>query len=629
MPPSPPCANPNRTDAATAILEKPELNLELAFVWNRSKSKITDAGIDSKYVIDNLSEVASKSPDLIIEVAHPSITVEHGASFLAIADYMVGSPTVFADAAVEAAMRAAATTPNGHGLYIPSGALWGAVDLQKMSERGTLKGLKITMKKHPSCFKLNGDLVAKNEAASAEGAGACVLYSGPVRALCPLAPNNVNTMAAAALAAADLGFDGTEGSAGDRVGAVTGNATYASFLSSMKFMNETLKYAAWAVLTVGLFYGDLGTDVALLVDLATVQNDLVLAGVVGGILILHIVVLSIYDLFAAGGLGLKGVILNLTFTRVLYIVFSPVFMDTSYDDAKRTGHDAKLLEALLESTPQLYVQGIVLIRHTGSTSSGSFVILIMSLGFSVLSIAFSQAMKLNAMLGQTASYPRYAGAALYFLADAVLRSVAFAAVFHMHGVYVAVWLGAWFVLDMIVIVYLSRFDRRSYRTKDIDGTGRDTEGTKAIANLQRGKEELNIRNSDTRIRNIRICKIPTYHLGHCKCYPMHSVVCYPFHLSRFNEEYSKTSDYNCLGPRNVYLDAARDLDSDKWNSYYPEEPIRCCDGLWCLHCTQCGTYENKGVSGEAEVNTINECWSDLGCLVRCRSHLWNATGSGS
>ena len=161
----------------------------------------------------------------------------------------------------------------------------------------------------------------------------------------------------------------------------------------------------------------------------------------------------------------------------------------------------------------------------------------------------------------------------------------------------------------------SRFDRRSYRTKDIDGTGRDTEGTKAIANLQRGKEELNIRNSDTRIRNIRICKIPTYHLGHCKCYPMHSVVCYPFHLSRFNEEYSKTSDYNCLGPRNVYLDAARDLDSDKWNSYYPEEPIRCCDGLWCLHCTQCGTYENKGEAGEAEVNTINECWSARTCLV--------------
>ena len=37
------------------------------------------------------------------------------------------------------------------------------------------------------------------------------LYHGPVRALCPLAPNNVNTMAAAAVAATGLGFDGTLG----------------------------------------------------------------------------------------------------------------------------------------------------------------------------------------------------------------------------------------------------------------------------------------------------------------------------------------------------------------------------------------------------------------------------------
>ena len=36
--------------------------------------------------------------------------------------------------------------------------------------------------------------------------------SGPVRELCGLAPNNVNTMAAAALAAHTLGFDKTRGS---------------------------------------------------------------------------------------------------------------------------------------------------------------------------------------------------------------------------------------------------------------------------------------------------------------------------------------------------------------------------------------------------------------------------------
>lgn len=34
--------------------------------------------------------------------------------------------------------------------------------------------------------------------------------TGTVRELCPLAPNNVNTMAAAALAAAALGFDGVK-----------------------------------------------------------------------------------------------------------------------------------------------------------------------------------------------------------------------------------------------------------------------------------------------------------------------------------------------------------------------------------------------------------------------------------
>jgi predicted dinucleotide-utilizing enzyme len=35
------------------------------------------------------------------------------------------------------------------------------------------------------------------------------MRAGTVRELCPLAPNNVNTMATGALAAHTLGFDGT------------------------------------------------------------------------------------------------------------------------------------------------------------------------------------------------------------------------------------------------------------------------------------------------------------------------------------------------------------------------------------------------------------------------------------
>jgi aspartate dehydrogenase len=117
-----------------------------------------------------------------------------------------------------------------------------------------------------------------------------VLFNGCVRDLCPLAPNNVNTMAAAAIAGHTLGFDGTiarlvadpsldhhvvdieVGGPGDfhvfthrlnpappgkrshrksdwqftgtipflcgyPSGAVTGNATYASFLSSLLAAN--------------------------------------------------------------------------------------------------------------------------------------------------------------------------------------------------------------------------------------------------------------------------------------------------------------------------------------------------------------------------------------------------------
>lgn len=81
---------------------------------------------------------------------------------------MVGSPTVFADAAVEAAHREALETTR-HGLYIPSGALWGATDLNKMGQRGTLTALKVTMKKHPDSLKLFGDIFEKNEVAKASG----------------------------------------------------------------------------------------------------------------------------------------------------------------------------------------------------------------------------------------------------------------------------------------------------------------------------------------------------------------------------------------------------------------------------------------------------------------------------
>lgn len=242
------------------VLERPDL--DLAFVWNRSTSAMENV-LEDRYICRDLENCGQFSPDLIVEVAHPVISEKYGPLLLGIADYLVGSPTALASQNIENSLRQAATT---HGLYVPAGAFWGGEDILKMADRGTLKALKVTMKKHPSCFKLEGSLKVKNENVQDTGS-AVVLYEGPVRDLCPLAPNNVNTMAAAALAAHNLGFDGVQGCliadpklidwhivevevtgpevAGNSFqvktvrmnpanpGVVTGTATYASFLSSM------------------------------------------------------------------------------------------------------------------------------------------------------------------------------------------------------------------------------------------------------------------------------------------------------------------------------------------------------------------------------------------------------------
>lgn len=69
------------------------------------------------------------------------------------------------------------------------------------------QGLFIRMSKHPSCFRLTGDVLSD----WTEDEGRHVLFRGSVAELCPLAPNNVNTMAAAAVAAGALGFTGVQG----------------------------------------------------------------------------------------------------------------------------------------------------------------------------------------------------------------------------------------------------------------------------------------------------------------------------------------------------------------------------------------------------------------------------------
>jgi aspartate dehydrogenase len=182
---------------------------EIAFVWNRNYSRVSEsANVPAAARCDDLADIARFSPDIIVEVCHPRVTQEWGTRFLAIADFYAGSPTAFADAAADVTLREAAAA-GPHGLYIPAGALWGSQDLQRLSARGGIGSLTITMKKHPASLKLEGQLGAAVTALVAAGTpGESIVYEGPVRALAVAAPNNVNTMAAAAIAVPTLGFDG-------------------------------------------------------------------------------------------------------------------------------------------------------------------------------------------------------------------------------------------------------------------------------------------------------------------------------------------------------------------------------------------------------------------------------------
>lgn len=172
-------------------------------MWDRNRVTL-NGQVDDEYILDSLDDISERRVDLVVEVAHPDITVQYGADILQLCDYMIGSPTALAQASLEQKLKLSA---KNHGLYVPSGAFWGSEDIRKMADRGDLQSLNVTMTFHPESLKLTGDLKAKNDSVTMR----TVLYQGAVRDLCCLAPNNVNTMAAAAVAAHNIGFDHVTG----------------------------------------------------------------------------------------------------------------------------------------------------------------------------------------------------------------------------------------------------------------------------------------------------------------------------------------------------------------------------------------------------------------------------------
>lgn len=176
------------------LMQGGEPGLSVAFVWNRSPGKV--AGVPMGLVLRDLTQAAEKRADLIVELAHPGVTRDHGTKFAAAADYLVTSVTALADDKVRGALLETAVA-HKHRIFIPHGALVGLDTLHEQRHR--LADVTITFRKHPK----NLDF-AESGIDPAIVQGPTVLYDGPARGIAPLFPRNINTMITCALATVGL-----------------------------------------------------------------------------------------------------------------------------------------------------------------------------------------------------------------------------------------------------------------------------------------------------------------------------------------------------------------------------------------------------------------------------------------
>jgi predicted dinucleotide-utilizing enzyme len=153
-------------------------------------------GVPEAHFCARLGDFAAFAPDMIVEIAHPDISVAHGTAFLTHCDYMPLSLTALAVPGLQDQLVEAATA-RAHRLLVASGALIGLESL--LAGRADWTDVTITFRKNPR----NIDFALTNFDPAAITT-ATTVYDGPVRGIAPLYPRNVNTMVACALATTGL-----------------------------------------------------------------------------------------------------------------------------------------------------------------------------------------------------------------------------------------------------------------------------------------------------------------------------------------------------------------------------------------------------------------------------------------
>ena len=165
-------------------------DVEIGFVYNRSPDALS--GLSKEIILEELKSAEQYGCDLIVEMAHPSITETYGMNFLEFADYMPLSVNGLVDSTLLATLVDTAEE-HGHRLLIPHGALMGCDNLVEWKHMW--QDVCITMRKHPK--HLN---ISKLPGSSGSDVKETILYDGPVSGIARKFPRNVNMMVACALA---------------------------------------------------------------------------------------------------------------------------------------------------------------------------------------------------------------------------------------------------------------------------------------------------------------------------------------------------------------------------------------------------------------------------------------------
>jgi aspartate dehydrogenase len=184
--------------AVQAMIDNdPDNGMEVVFIHDQSPEALRSA--PEALILDDLADFMQRSPDLVVEMAHPDVTRQWGRTIVEKTNYMLVSVTALGDAAVYEELE---KTSRAHGtrVFVPHGGVVGMDAL--MENRDVWESVEVTMKKPPKnvdCAGIGVDPAQIKEET--------VLYDGPTRGVCPKFPRNVNTHAAIALAG--IGFDRT------------------------------------------------------------------------------------------------------------------------------------------------------------------------------------------------------------------------------------------------------------------------------------------------------------------------------------------------------------------------------------------------------------------------------------